>query len=143
MLFEAEWIVHAGPSPTASPAEHGWEQVHDEAGLVAWERAWRGDDGPTGLFTPELLDDETIVIAGARRGESFGAGAVFHRSAGVVGVSNVFGEATSAWSGGLAFAASSFPGMPLVGYEHGDDLAQARRHGFEPAGPLRVWVRDG
>ena len=62
VLFEAAWIVHAGPSPTVSPAEHGWEQVHDEAGLVGWERAWRGDDGPTGLFTPELLDDATIVI---------------------------------------------------------------------------------
>ena len=61
----------------------------------------------------------------------------------MVGVSNVFGEAASAWSGCLAFAASSFPGMPLVGYEQGDDLAQALHHGFEPAGPLRVWVRDG
>ena len=142
VLFEAEWIVHAGPSPTAEAAEPPWEQVQDEAGLVAWERAWRGDDGPTGLFTAELLDDETIVIAGARRGDGFDAGAILHRSAAVVGVSNVFGDATSAWAGCLLVAASHFPGMPLVGYEHGDDLAEARRHGFEPAGPLRVWIRD-
>jgi hypothetical protein len=141
-LFEAEWIVHANPSSRAEAAEHRWEQVHDETGLVAWERAWRGDDGPTGLFTAELLEDETIVIAGARRGDDFDAGAILHRSAGVVGVSNVFGEATSAWSGCLAFAASGFPETPIVGYEHGDDLATARRHGFELAGPLRVWIRD-
>ena len=61
--------------------------------------------------------------------------------AAVVGVSNVFGD-ESAWAGCLLVAASHFPGMPLVGYEHGDDLAAARRHGFEPAGPLRVWIRD-
>ena len=78
VLFEAEWIVRAGASPTALTTGPPWEQVHDEAGLVAWERAWRGGDDPTGL----------------------------------------------------------------VGYERGDDLAEARRHGFEPAGPLRVWVRD-
>ncbi len=46
---------------TQRPPSAPWEQVRDEAGLVAWERAWRGDDGPTGLFTPALLDDETVV----------------------------------------------------------------------------------
>ena len=59
----------------------------------------------------------------------------------MVGISNVFGD-ESAWAGCLAFAATHFPGMPFVGYERGDDLAAARRHGFEPAGPLRVWIRD-
>jgi hypothetical protein len=42
----------------------------------------------------------------------------------------------------VAFATSCFPRTPLVGYEHGEDLTQALRHGFEPAGPLRVWVLD-
>jgi hypothetical protein len=109
---------------------------------VAWERAWRGDGSPTGLFTAELLDDGTIVVAGVRREPGFVAGAILHRADGVVGVSNVFGEATSAWSGCVAFATSCFPRTPLVGYEHGEDLTQALRHGFEPAGPLRVWVLD-
>jgi hypothetical protein len=32
----------------------------------------------------------------------------------------------------------------MVGYESGDDLTAALDHGFEPVGPLRVWVRaDG
>ena len=116
--------------------------MRDEDGLVAWERAWRGDDDPTGLFTAGLLDDETIVVAGARRGDGFDAGAILHRSASVVGVSNVFGD-ESAWAGCLLIATSLFPDVPLVGYEHGDDLAEARRHGFEPARPLRVWIRVG
>jgi hypothetical protein len=33
-----------------------------------------------------------------------------------------------------------FPGLPLVGYERGDDLERARRVGFEEVGPLRVWA---
>jgi hypothetical protein len=142
VLFEAEWIVHAGPSPTPSAADHGWEQVQDEADLVAWGRAWRGAYEPTGLFTAALLDDETVVVSGARRGDGFDAGAILHRSAAVVGVSNVFGDAAPAWAGCLALAASHFPAIPLVGYERDDELAEARRSGFEPAGPLRVWIRD-
>jgi hypothetical protein len=32
-----------------------------------------------------------------------------------------------------------FPGLPLVGYECGYELAAAHRAGFETVGPLRVW----
>jgi hypothetical protein len=142
VLFDATWLVHTDPSPTVTAPDQPWDRVQDAAGLVAWERAWRGDAGSTGLFPAELLDDETVVVAGARRKQGFVAGAILHRADGVVGVSNVFGEAAPAWSGCVAFAASCFPRMPLVGYEHGADLAQARRHDFEPVGPLRVWVRD-
>ena len=49
VLFEAEWIVHAGPSLTAEAAQRPWEQVHDEAGLVALGAGlagWRRPDGP-------------------------------------------------------------------------------------------------
>jgi hypothetical protein len=28
----------------------------------------------------------------------------------------------------------------VVGYEQGDALAAAVRHGFEPVGPLRIWM---
>jgi hypothetical protein len=35
--------------------------------------------------------------------------------------------------------AVTFPDLAVVGYEHGEDLAIAVRHGFEPIGPLRVW----
>ena len=30
---------------------------------------------------------------------------------------------------------------PLLGYERGDGLDAARRYGFTPLGPLRVWIK--
>jgi hypothetical protein len=39
-------------------------------------------------------------------------------------------------------ASSLFPGRALVGYESGDELIRAERHGFERIGRLRVWVSD-
>lgn len=46
---------------------------------------------------------------------------------------NVFGNA---WPLVLSAAHQLFPAQPILGYEHGDDL----NHGFEPIGPLRVWL---
>jgi hypothetical protein len=40
----------------------------------------------------------------------------------------------------VAAVASAFPGVPVVGYEHGDELRTALDHGAEPLGPLRVWL---
>jgi hypothetical protein len=39
----------------------------------------------------------------------------------------------------IAAAVEMFPGLPLVGYEHGRDLAAAKLAGFETIGPLRIW----
>jgi len=33
------------------------------------------------------------------------------------------------------------PGLPIVGYEQGKDLAAARAAGFRVLGPLRIWAR--
>jgi hypothetical protein len=32
--------------------------------------------------------------------------------------------------------------LALVGYAHGDELAEARRHGFERIGHLRIRIND-
>ena len=45
------------------------------------------------------------------------------------------------WPVVLEAVHSLFPLLPVVGYEHGEALAAAVRHGFEPIGPLRVWLR--
>ena len=34
------------------------------------------------------------------------------------------------------------PGLPVVGYDAGDDLAHAKRLGFHTVGPLRVWLAE-
>jgi hypothetical protein len=33
-----------------------------------------------------------------------------------------------------------FPSLPVVGYEQGDNLVAAIRHGFAPVGKLRIWL---
>ncbi|MGW8564729.1 hypothetical protein [Isoptericola sp. NPDC055881] len=155
VLFEASWI-HRPSAPARSFSAPGvstqvvatqqvdWAPVHDAATLRAWADAWDGGAGHAEVFRPELLTDPaTTVLAGrAGTGEVVG-GAVATRSDGVVGLSNVFagpGGAGSAWPGVLDVVARLFPGVPAVGYESGDDLATALRHGFEVVGPLRVWV---
>lgn len=65
---------------------------------------------------------------------------VAHRGDGVVGLSN-FSGSDDAWPGAVAAVAGAFPGLPVVGYEHGEALGNAMAHGAEPLGPLRVWVR--
>jgi hypothetical protein len=119
--------------------------VHDEAGLAGWERAWRGSDGPPGVFRTELLDHDSVTVLVACTGGDVVAGAVLNRSSTLVGVSNFFtrepGGAVS-WSGCLALAATLFPGSTFVGYESGQRLLAARAHGFDTVGPLRVWIQE-
>ena len=72
------------------------------------------------------------------------SGALLSLGGGVVGVSNLFapeGEQDRAWVHALAAAARYCPGLPVVGYEHGDGLATAVQAGFTPLAPLRVWMR--
>jgi hypothetical protein len=146
VLFDAEWIVRRSPSLAAIGPPPGWTRVVDRDGLKAWADAWRGDDGPEDLFRPDLLDHEWVAVLALHAGDRVVAGAVLNRSPTVVGISNTFGTPgfeADVWSAGLAYAASIFPATPMVGYESGDELVVARNHGFETAGPLRVWVFDG
>jgi hypothetical protein len=53
---------------------------------------------------------------------------------------NLFGSATDmVWRSLAAMAYEVFPGLPLVGYDRGNELAAAHQAGFETIGPLRVW----
>jgi hypothetical protein len=45
------------------------------------------------------------------------------------------------WAGVVRAVASLRPGLPIVGYERGEDLAAARRAGFTVLGSLRIWAR--
>lgn len=49
----------------------------------------------------------------------------------------------AAWPLVLHALGGLFPTLPVIGYEQGDDLTVALRHGFEPIGPLRVWTHRG
>ena len=62
-----------------------------------------------------------------------------------MGLSNVVAEAGDAGAVRhdlVTLAAKTFPGLPLVGYESGNELKAAQRAGFEVGEPLRIWVRS-
>lgn len=145
VLFEAQWISRPAGLVVAGP-DLDWAVVSDEPGLREWALAWDGGDGQADLFGPALLEDPaTFVLAGRSAEGRVTAGAVASRSDDVVGVSNVFeldDSADAAWPGVLSMLHDLFPALPVVGYEHGDDLTAAVRHGFEPIGPLRIWLHS-
>jgi hypothetical protein len=141
ILFAAQWIASA----SAVPGEP-WEAIRDSQTLTEWERAWADGDEPPGIFRPGLLARSDVALIAARRHGRIVAGAVLNRSATAVGLSNLFsaaGDADRAWAGAIATAAAHHPGLPIVGYERGDGLAAALRHGFLAVGSLRVWLRAG
>ncbi|MFF0160961.1 hypothetical protein ACFYRY_25995 [Streptomyces sp. NPDC005263] len=143
VLFDAWWI-HRPAGPPSRTSDLDWDVAGDPDTLRAWALAW--DDGAADLFRPELLDDpDTFVLAGHSADGRVVTGAVASRGEHVVGVSNVFardGGPDLAWPVVLGAVHRLFPTLPVVGYEHGDDLTAAVRHGFEPVGPLRIWLHE-
>lgn len=127
VLLEANWIRNAEPRAEAMISG------------LSWERATPGGDG----FPASLFSDENFAMFSGRRNGAIVAGGTFYRADGVVGLSNVVADADEApavWRDLSALAAATFPGLPLVGYESGDELRAAHKAGFEIGDPLRVWV---
>lgn len=146
VLFEAQWIARppalAAPAVTAAGVE--WSIVRDVAGLDAWKAAWDAEILTADpIFAPSLLNDADIAFVAARRDGALVAGGIANRSAGVVGLSNVFtpaAESRAFWAGCVGAAMAWAPGVRIVGYEQGEDLATALELGFKPLGSLRVWI---
>ncbi|WP_272254274.1 hypothetical protein [Streptomyces xanthophaeus] len=142
VLFEAQWIYRPASTPAPAP-DLVWDVAGDADMLHAWALAWDDGDGNADLFRPELLDDPaTFVLCGQSADGRVVTGAVASRSDQVVGISNVFAldGHDAAWPVVLDAVTWLFPTLPVVGYEQGDALAAAVRHGFEPVGPLRIWL---
>jgi hypothetical protein len=136
VLQEANWIRKV--RPTAS-ADWGQGTTPMVSGL-SWERVGPGGDA----FPAVLFGDGNFAMFSGRRNGAIVAGGTFYRADKVVGLSNVVAdadEASAVWRDLATLAAMTFPGLPLVGYESGDELKAARRAGFEVGDPLRIWVR--
>ncbi len=149
LLFAAEWIYLPISRMGAVAAEGKatrWEVVRDDRALAEWESAWSragGDAGEDRIFVPALLDNKDVAVLAGYRDGRIVAGAIANRSDGVVGWSNFFAPAAQMRdraAESLATIGQVFPGLPIVGYEHGDELRNARALGFESIGPLRVWM---
>lgn len=146
VLFDAHWIARPPAAPPPPDDGPRWERIRDSDELASWEEAWRGDDGPTGIFGTALLAFPSVTIVGARQDGRVVAGAVLSGNGTVVGITNFFSDRLLdpvSWSGCLRLASSLFPAATVVGYESGAALTAARRHGFIPVGALRVWTIEG
>jgi hypothetical protein len=149
-LFDAHWIAW-DPAPEGSPSEDGlsWKTVEDAAQLARWNTAWAAGGDVTGLFRPELLADPGCAFLGFYRDGVLAGGAIAYTAARVTGISNMFTSGSPGgelwhqllWRGAVRTVAALRPGLPVVGYEHGEDLAAAREAGGRVIGPLRVWTR--
>jgi hypothetical protein len=147
-LFDAEGVALSGRPPDVKhdPSEYRATSVTSKAGLIAWEQSWAGEEvnaaatSELRVFTPRLLADTNIVFVSIRADGGIVGGGILNRGAEVVGLSNLFGSATDmVWRSLAAMAGEIFPGLPLVGYDRGDELAAAHQAGFETVGLLRVW----
>jgi hypothetical protein len=134
-LFDAEWIARP---PSAGGEDSSWDAVTDPGELARWEGAWADGADVTGLFRPELLADPCCAILARRRDGVLIGGATAYTADGVTGISNVF---NTGFADAVRAVAALQPGLPIVGYERGEDLAAARRAGFRVLGPLRIWAR--
>src|SRR3954447_3253672 len=145
-LFDAEWIWRDPTPATQTNADDvAWRRVTTEPVLAEWERGWRDNGSPTArpVFLPALLADPSIALFGAYRGDSLVGGCAANVSSEAVGFSNYFaaeGAAESIIAGALAAVGKFGAGLPVVGFEGGEGLDRARRIGFRPVGPLRVWL---
>ena len=143
--FEASWLWRPVQPLPQSLAGGDWRPIASPDELSRWEAAWSGGevDPQKRIFPPALLADPDNVFLAAYQEDRIVAGAVASRTGAVVGVSNVFApeeEKVDFWAGCISAVQDTFPGLPLVGYEQGDEVEIAKSLGFETIGPLRVWI---
>lgn len=148
-LFDAEWITARLPFSAVrqESADLQWRRVRSEAELFRWEQYWTGADqavGQSRVFVPRLLSESDIHFILVCHDSVAVGGGVLNRGGGVVGISNLFtlkADTWVVWQGLARAAAASFPGLPLVAYDRGKELAVAHRIGFVTVGRLRIWYR--
>ena len=153
LKFAAEWLwrdAHA-PSIRRAPPTLDWRPVHSASQLRAWEAAWWGNsrnEAPkrrARQFPHALLSSPDHAFFAGHLDDQIVAGAIANRSPGAVGLSNLFAPpafADEAWAAVVDGITHAFRGMPIVGYERGDDLLRVQRAGFISVGALRVWQRS-
>jgi hypothetical protein len=97
------------------------------------------------VVLPGLLADPTFAVLGRRDADVTTMGCIATLGTGTVYLSNLHAAPGHAadWAEALDAVGATFPDRPLLGYEHGADLAEARAAGFDEIGPKRVWVPAG
>lgn len=130
-----------------------WERVSDEERIAEWEDAWLICTSKTGGRTsgkrrlpPGVLQLEGVQVLEGRLDGKIVSGCVANVGAEVVGLANLFlphGQERDKWRSALiAKVHSDFPGLPVVGHAHGEDLLGLISLGFHEIGKMRLWERD-
>lgn len=130
-LFDATWYWRP-------PARGDAARIAKATDLAAWVEAWGG--GP-GVFAPPLLHDPSVALLRWPAEGSPRSGCAVNRGAGLVGLSNLFGEAPAARSAAIEAAAAFAGDEALICYEADGEAADLLAAGFQPLGPLRVLLR--
>lgn len=135
VLFSATWLHRPAAVATMPP---GWGRVSSRAALTVWNAA--GDT--TGVLLPAVLYRATYAVLEQRDADGVVAGCVARLGSGHVYLSNVHAAPGHRcdWDQVVDAVTATFPDRPILGYEHGGDLACARDVGFEAIGDKRVWV---
>lgn len=137
VLFEAKWIHHA-PVVDVDFDKTGWTVISTEKDLARWTLAC----GLQKVIIPKILDRKDVkIFMHDIDGEI--SGFIANLNANTVGISNVFSNNnTIIWTDISPLVSTYFPGIPMVGYENGDDLTAALSSEWTTIGPLRVWIKS-
>lgn len=146
LLFEASWIWL--DSSEAGQTIFEWRRVLNDEELLAWEAGWAtgGEDAVNHprQFPPCLLQDQNNAFLGGYQNGHMVAGCILNLTKPVVGISNAFAlgiDLADLWHDLPLIANQTFPEVPMVGYERGEDLKAALDAGFQGIGNLRLWVK--
>ncbi|PKR85265.1 hypothetical protein [Heyndrickxia camelliae] len=138
-FFDAEWIFHPPVTGMDAP-QTNWRAITSQQDLVEWT----SQSGLADVIKPDLLENESIKIYSIVGDEGI-SGFIINLDEGIVGVSNVFSIRKydeNLWSEIPRVVSTEYPGMFIVGYEHGEDLHFALKNSWESLGSLRVWGRS-
>jgi hypothetical protein len=145
--FEASWIWRDPVSTHAASTRLAWGKINSVAKLQAWEHEWwPGDHSAVPgaeIFSPALLDHESITFFAAYEGSVVVAGAAITETEGAVGLTCTFYRGPDPEQQRrdlLAVITSQYPGRVILGYQSGHELAAMKELGFREVGPLRVWL---
>ncbi|MDP5277187.1 hypothetical protein [Chengkuizengella axinellae] len=139
ILFNAKWIFHEGVHDSRSLHDK-WRVINTEKDL----KKWTISSGLVDIIKPDILNENSVKIFMYEQNNAV-CGFIANLSANVVGVSNVFTTDHAneeLWLDIPDIISTEFPGFPIVGYEHNENLIAANSAGWRSIGSLRVWIRS-
>ncbi|MEH6401825.1 MAG: hypothetical protein V7750_00535 [Sneathiella sp.] len=136
-LFDAHWLRFSNQLQNLQQPNLSWRAVKSEQELENWERHWDEREGEVSrIFTDSLLKDPTVKFWSGYSIDNIQAGYISNATGNVVGISNTFGS----YKDCIHHAKTQFQHQPIVGYETGSSLEEAKDIDAEIIGDLTIWI---